>query len=185
MARGRCKKPCAGCGKPPPEHCWEDRWSAATPLCSECKYAIKAHKKLTALAKKRLKGELKAVSIPPDSDPSWPNHDREHDSDKRFRHPFQEAFIALCRVLGSQCVDMPEETLLHGKNGFFGNSESFLAFEPETAAALKLLFEAVCNLSENAYREGLERGADMLQSLIQGDMTAQDVNEVICRYNKG
>lgn len=182
MSLGRSKKPCVGCGKLPSEDRYGSHWTAAKPLCHDCCAAIKAHKKLAALATKRLKGDLQAVTIPYDGDRCWPNHDRgENFNDPKL---FREAFLKLCRVLGTPCLDRSENPLVTGQEYTYGE-ENHLAFEPQVVAALRELFAAVQKLEANAYQEGRSRGANLLNDLLEGSRTAQGINEIVCKDNKG
>ncbi len=182
MSLGRTKKPCAGCGKLPSQNRYGEHWTVEKPLCCDCREAIKNYDKVKAIAEKRLKGKLKAVVVPDThTDRIWSVYDR---GDQFNRKPFQEAFLKLCHTLGQPWPKCPDTVMLKGQPTDY-HPENFLAFERETLAALQELFSAVQDVLEYAYAEGRERGASMLQDLIEGSMTAQEINEICSRENKG
>ena len=158
---GRTKKPCPGCGE-------VDEYRPATEVCGCCKSLMKDGRKFRRQCHQRIGGWVQMPAF-------WHSLPYIHYARKPGEE-FQKAFFDLVVALAAEIPsnEWAATELLPGGHHYSNGEGVYLL--PADLDRLRDLYQAVIDIAESAYQEGVEKGQRFIEGLISGKTTIEKFN---------
>jgi len=176
------KIPCAGCGAVDSSY-GTPRWTRKDPLCSDCKEKLAEYDSLVEVLKK---SKTRQYQVPSDGDIwNWVRSEMYgaeggwyyvgSDAQTKLAQPILDLFACFPKV-GREAAQKAEKDGLKGifNGGFSPVVRSFPRGFPK--AFLNFL-KAFNEYSKACAEDGKKKGADLLGSLIDGDISCTEIND--------